>query len=199
LSYHKAFLFAAVVLVLLAGSTIAFSSPAAVHNEFSLGRSQKSTDFSQAPQQTEQENPFLNRAEVDFYQARALMRDFKIVSLVLFLIGGFIAVLFCRRYLHTRLPETPIFVLITAFFIQYVVLCVLNIGLYIFAVHYEWFGYNLLDRAVNDSSLWPEIQKTLSLGLGSFYVAHLIDAFIASLVIFSLMTISIALAKGKAR
>ena len=153
----------------------------------------------QVSQGTEQENPFEKRAEIEFTKAQSLMRDFKFFSLVLFLAGGLIAVLFCRKYLHTRLPDTPIFNLVIAFFIQYGVLAIANVGLYIICVHYGWLGFDLLNRAVNDASLWPEIQKTMSLGLGSFYIAHLIDAFVVSLLVFALFSVSIALIKGKSR
>ena len=199
MSYLKACFF---LVIILAGTVVlCTASPAAVllNEGLDSARSVQAAEVKPAQQQVDQENPFEKRTEVDFYQAKGLLRDFKIISYVIFLVGGVIAVVFCRKYIHNRLPRVPVFSLMTAFVIQYVLLSVINIGLYILAVHYEWLGFNTLDKAVNDSGLWPEIQKTLSLGLGSFYVAHLIDVFLASLTIFAVLTVAIALTKGKAR
>lgn len=146
----------------------------------------------------DEKNPFETAGSgVDIWRAIGLMKDFKISSLILLLVMLVPAVVICRRYLHKNLPDSPYVTVLAATFIYYLLFLIVNFGLYWLAVHYGWMGFSDLNTAVNSSELWPQIQKTWSLGLGSFYVAHVIDAFIAAVLLFPATVALIALFLGK--
>jgi hypothetical protein len=133
-----------------------------------------------------QENPFKSGiAKIDIYVAEKLMTDFKVTSLVLFLVLMIPAVILYRRYIKKKLPKSKLVTFLLGFVAYFVVTFLINIGLYILARHYGWMGFDTLDKAVNDGELWAQFKNTWSLGLGSFYVAHFIDTIIVAALSFT--------------
>jgi hypothetical protein len=143
------------------------------------------------PQKTNQEvtapqNPFDEATEVEcnYWEARSLMQDFKLQGLFIVFLLFFVAITIYRRYIKKRLPDSPSSVFVIAYLLYLLSALAISISLYLLSVHYKWMGFDSLNKYVNSGVCWPQIQKTWSLGLGSFFVAHSIDLLVATLVTF---------------
>jgi hypothetical protein len=121
-------------------------------------------------------------AEGNYWEGQGLLQNFKVHSFLLILLFTLVAIGLYRRYVKKHLPANPSFTFIISFALFFATVILFNLILYFLAVYYQWLGFDRLNEYIHSVKWWLQIKKTWSLGLGSFYTAHIIDVFLCSLV-----------------
>lgn len=134
--------------------------------------------------QESQKELFQKKIDVEgnYWEAQALIQNYKISSLMMILLFTLIGIGLYRRFVKRHLPASPPLAFLVGFAVFLVVTISINLVFYWLAVRYQFLGMDRLNEYVQSMNWWLQIRKIWSLGLGSFYTAHIIDMTLCGLI-----------------
>lgn len=120
---------------------------------------------------------FQKRIDVEgnYWEAQALLQNYKVISLLMILLFTLVGIGLYRRFVKRHLPSNPLLAFLMSFAIFILVTISVNLLFYWLAVRYQLLGMDRLNEYVQSMKWWLQLRKSWSLGLGSFYTAHIID------------------------